>query len=359
MIDSLQIKNFKCFEDIKIEHIKRFNLFTGKNNMGKSTLLEAIFVANDFKNPNIFANQLIWRSFPAIFSNVNTTSNILELFFYNFKFENKEIEINLLSKLNDKINSEPTKIKILPAQINDESCKLEVIKYDNRNTAKFISKIYYKNTIKNINGFEQLVPELKTEISKNEPTFERFISYINPNKNTIINSFQPFQELVKNNCESKVLEIMKIVEPRLTEITIIGNDIYCNIGLPKKVSLKLLGDGSINFFNTFVHLHNFKPGGILLLDEIDNGIHYSLFVTLIENILKIAQEKNVQIFATTHNKEFIEAYNQVVNQETNDELMSYYQLYFDTDIKRIKAIHNNAELLEFRIDNNLALRGEI
>ena len=42
MLDSLRIKNFRCFEDLQIESLGRVNLIVGKNNVGKSTLLEAV-----------------------------------------------------------------------------------------------------------------------------------------------------------------------------------------------------------------------------------------------------------------------------------------------------------------------------
>jgi AAA15 family ATPase/GTPase len=38
----LKINNYKCLNDITISELKRVNLFTGKNNTGKSTILEAL-----------------------------------------------------------------------------------------------------------------------------------------------------------------------------------------------------------------------------------------------------------------------------------------------------------------------------
>lgn len=42
MITSLDIKNFKSLASCRIDNLKRVNLFLGKNNVGKSSLLEAI-----------------------------------------------------------------------------------------------------------------------------------------------------------------------------------------------------------------------------------------------------------------------------------------------------------------------------
>jgi len=42
MIDHLHIKNFMCFKELEIPTLKRVNLIAGKNNSGKTTLLDAV-----------------------------------------------------------------------------------------------------------------------------------------------------------------------------------------------------------------------------------------------------------------------------------------------------------------------------
>lgn len=42
MLDTLEIRNFRAFEHMRIEQLGRVNLITGKNNVGKTCLLEAL-----------------------------------------------------------------------------------------------------------------------------------------------------------------------------------------------------------------------------------------------------------------------------------------------------------------------------
>ena len=42
ILNSLMIRNFRAFHDLKIEHLDRVNLLVGKNNVGKTSLLEAL-----------------------------------------------------------------------------------------------------------------------------------------------------------------------------------------------------------------------------------------------------------------------------------------------------------------------------
>jgi len=45
MYQSFRIKNFRGFRDLTLDSLERINLIAGKNNVGKTALLEAIFFA--------------------------------------------------------------------------------------------------------------------------------------------------------------------------------------------------------------------------------------------------------------------------------------------------------------------------
>lgn len=44
MYKYFKINNFRCFEKLELPELERVNLIVGKNNVGKTALLEAIFV---------------------------------------------------------------------------------------------------------------------------------------------------------------------------------------------------------------------------------------------------------------------------------------------------------------------------
>ena len=44
LLDSLEIKGYRCFEHLTIEKLGRVNLIVGKNNVGKTALLEALWI---------------------------------------------------------------------------------------------------------------------------------------------------------------------------------------------------------------------------------------------------------------------------------------------------------------------------
>ena len=52
-LDSLKIKNFRILEDVMIEKLGHVNLIVGKNNSGKSTVLEALALLASGFNPEV------------------------------------------------------------------------------------------------------------------------------------------------------------------------------------------------------------------------------------------------------------------------------------------------------------------
>lgn len=54
MIKALKIQNFRCFQDLLVKNLAPITLFGGRNNSGKSAILEAVFLNFGYRNPNIF-----------------------------------------------------------------------------------------------------------------------------------------------------------------------------------------------------------------------------------------------------------------------------------------------------------------
>ncbi len=51
MYNSFTAANFRCFQEISLDGLERVNLITGKNNVGKTVLLEALWLCHGYQNP--------------------------------------------------------------------------------------------------------------------------------------------------------------------------------------------------------------------------------------------------------------------------------------------------------------------
>ena len=121
---------------------------------------------------------------------------------------------------------------------------------------------------------------------------------------------QTFSSLRKIKADADVFEAVSIIEPRLRRIEVIsevtGPSIYLDIGLDALVPLAVCGEGVVRLFSIAVELAASR-GGALLIDEIDNGFHYTVMPRLWEFLGDLVERYDVQVFATTHNDDILRA----------------------------------------------------
>ena len=84
-------------------------------------------------------------------------------------------------------------------------------------------------------------------------------------------------------------------------------------GHKQPVPLRSLGDGALRLFGVALALANSRDG-FLLIDEAENGIHYSLQRDFWRMVLRTAQENDVQVVATTHSWDCIRGFAQAAMQ---------------------------------------------
>ena len=85
-------------------------------------------------------------------------------------------------------------------------------------------------------------------------------------------------------------------------------------------SLRSYGDGLTRIFGLALALVN-AANGLLLIDEVENGIHYSVQADLWKLVLRSAKRLNIQVFATTHNWDCIEAFQSVASETEDDGIL--------------------------------------
>ncbi|MGB5989192.1 MAG: AAA family ATPase [Marinifilaceae bacterium] len=77
ILNSIQIKNFRGFDNLDIDGFSQINLFIGRNNSGKSSVLEAIFLLMGMSNPILSNNINRMRGL-----NIKTAEELKYLFYF-------------------------------------------------------------------------------------------------------------------------------------------------------------------------------------------------------------------------------------------------------------------------------------
>ncbi|MEZ5671394.1 MAG: AAA family ATPase [Thiotrichaceae bacterium] len=158
--------------------------------------------------------------------------------------------------------------------------------------------------------------------------------------------------------ESEVIQILKLIEPSLVDVRFIKNQfdgkrtaIVKLEGRKERVPLKNLGQGISRLLQLILSLIQAK-NGFLLIDEFENGLHYSVQPKVWNMLFILAKKLNIQIFATTHSKDTVESFGKIWKQYEDDG--SFHRLSLRNDL--IQAVAYDCEMLDTAITGDIEVR---
>jgi len=314
MYKSIQIKNFRCFSEFALSDIKQINLITGINNVGKTSLLEAIFLHCGAYNPSLTltvnANRGLGKFQVELSHWADTPWNT---FFHNFN-QNSEIEIS-----GEYIHGKKRTLKLRSVGeeqfIGDDQ---ERIRFYNEEIKESLSAddIHSVLSLEHIEGNDRQIYNLtisqsgiKTKPAPPPPPRPAY--FLSTRKRIAFEEeAQRYSNIVMKKQENFILEGLQKLDDRIEKIETLVHTgraiLHAHIGLDRPIPLPLLGEGMARLTSIMLHIGNAKDG-IVIIDELDNGFHYSGLEKLWRIISGAAMSFNAQIFATTHSLESIQA----------------------------------------------------
>lgn len=302
MLKSLHIKNFRGFRDLKIESLKRVNLITGQNNTGKTGVLEALAFLLKDPNPSQCHN------LPNLFriTGGDTTENFWKWLIYN--------------------KDSATNLKIRASFDNQNDFEV-ILRPQSKAPIDFDVSLF--TACEDVGGFycycgtygggQRLLGAVqginhKAAIFSTKPSssFEDAIGY---------------NRVILKRRKKQVEEMLQQIEPRLLTIEalqVVSGEtpiplLYADVGLSEMIPVTQLGQG----FNRLLDIYSelvVADAKVLLIDEIENGLHYSVLPLVWKGLFLAAKEFDVQIFATTHSWECILAADQAAHDQEKYEL---------------------------------------
>ncbi len=309
MFESLRIKNYRVFKDLEVTGLKRINLIAGRNNSGKTSFLEAIFLLCGCGNPSLAMNANIIRSqdsgLPATQSAFMTDWKSI---FHNLCLD-RVIEIKgshtSQGSMKLRIEGRRTTVAQLPSGSIDSASITDTPDVGS------LAFSYSSSVDGKIEGRIRMEPG-------DQPLVEYDDRKIRPSFNTKIllsrsaNAVDDATLLGKLRVQKRddlLLEALRVIEPKLQSVI----DSYASgmpmiwgdVGLSEMVPLYTMGDGVTRLTRIVLGISS-APGGILLIDEIENGFHHSVQAKVWKAIACAAEQFDTQIFATTHSYEFFE-----------------------------------------------------
>lgn len=350
MVKSIHIQNFRCFEDFQLDGFGRVNLIGGMNNSGKTVLLEGIYLTFGHWTSIVIGLKDIrygevdnWRK---------ESKNIFwdDLFFNRDKSRVIRFEGKL--KTDEKIGT--------TYNVNTKGLSTDeklAISYFNNQYEYYKGEILLDDTASKLN-FK--VVDKKYEEEKKGDEFSLGIMTTQTPANNRKNLVNRFSELDLRGLSNYVLEGFQVVDSSIIEVKIVSLDepnLYLRRENEPLMPIELFGD-AITKLARMVLVIIFHKDRAILIDEIENGIHYTNQPQVWELIFKLANEFNVQIFATTHSKEMVQAFNKVALEGGFEEDAKYIEMARHYKTKRIIGTVLETNILKHKLEHNQPFRGE-
>lgn len=379
MYKFFEAKNFKCFQDIKLSDFKRINLIAGKNNVGKTALLEAMFIHAGAYIPdlalriNVFRgigtvklefgwwNETPWTSIFRDFD-INKTMELIG------EFDNTEsriVKLKVIHQPNEFGDTKTGQVNLLKTTDNI----IDVIDNPSISPNKEISgsallssevaqilELEYQEGEKNSKWRMILDAKgLRTEPTPPSPPFQ-VIFLPSKMRVSLREDAERFGKLEISGKQDILLEALKVIEPRLKRLSMVfsgGNPmIHGDVGTGRLVSLPLMGDGMVRLTNLILAISS-APQGVIFVDEIENGLHYSILPKVWQAIGNAAQKFETQVFATTHSFECITAAHQAFTESSSYDFRLYR---LERKNEKIRAVSYNQKDLSVAIETGFEVR---
>ena len=313
MFQNLEIRNFRLFERLKVEKLGRINLLTGGNNSGKTSLLEALFLLCSMGNPQIVLRINAFRGFTEPATPAAVREVLFKPLFHHFDLK-KSIEISGQKKSNTvkltiKVEQKNTVAVPLQSSYSDSSALPNIIAEGEGNAWLDSLHLLHRS-------------ESKEEVNHNQGYIHMANNgmqvVVSPGTNPFLATFLPTRgynsredatrlgDLRRRKQADLLVDALRIMEPRLDaleENSVAGYPmIWGDIGFPELVPLSVMGEGMTRIARIILAISS-AAGGVVMVDEIENGIHYSVLEKMWSAIADAAERADVQIFATTHSFE--------------------------------------------------------
>jgi AAA15 family ATPase/GTPase len=341
-------------KEFQTNSVKQINLIAGKNNTGKSSILEAVAIYACKGKMNDVISLLDNRGEYSVNQTVAdyTETNVNSL---SRLFSGKAVEYHRDSAIQTGAINDFVSLRFVKYIYNAQNQASEKILLDNENdsNAKTGFEISYKDTFliqlnMPVNRFENLIVPEKYQIVG--------ASDIHGEMNGKL-----FDNITLTEKESHVIEALRIIEPRMERIAFITdkssqtrNAVMKLSGMRDVSPLRSMGDGVNRILTIILAMVNVE-NGYLLIDEFENGLHYSVQEQLWKIIFRTAKTLNVQVFATTHSNDCIRSFGNILNSGDYDSTIGKLirldkknDIVFDTDFNAEELHTANVQNIEIR-----------
>ena len=359
-LSGLVIRNFRGLKDFSCNHIRPITVIGGKNNSGKSTLLEAIcFVAN--RAHGAVPGRLTWnrgetmktQSLASLFYGANDMGLVsMHGIFSDKTSRGVDLECTYKSAVDFKIEDSPKdgineRLPFTYIQQYYTNCGENGVKRGAMMIA-FVKDEY---------RCYPLEPQkVETEFNKIDGlTTDDDWACVFYQSQRRMNVSSLYANLFKSGAESTLLPYLRLIDPRIVDVAYDGEILLAGVKNGKmRLPFSIMGDGMVKVAEILSILATSPKDGVLCIDEIENGLHYSVMKEFWRSLVCLARERNIQLIVTTHNIELLKAIGEESGCMDDDDFVYLNVVRRDSD--EVKAFPYDHPELAHSLSVNMEVR---
>lgn len=339
-VRELTVERYRGFRELSISELGRVNLITGTNSSGKSSILDVLRILAHRGSPRVI-REILTLSEEVDFTESREPSSVENLFLLGTLFNGNPFQRSATTLDADPISISvdgtlrPTKLTI---RISNTATRAE---HGQKSLHEDHSSDGYPALIVRIDDAQRTysVDQFPNYILRGQegdslrfsrqgvPDGHSRCVSINPYTAPRTSQFgQLWDSIALSEYEKYVVRALNIIEPKIKAVSMVGDGlnskhrkaIVRTTDSESPVTIRSFGNGMNRLFGIILSLVSARSG-LLLIDEFESGLHHSVLCDAWKMILKLAADLDVQVFATSHSWDAINAFGLVAGENDNHE----------------------------------------
>ena len=368
MYSSIRINGYRGLDSFRMEKLGRVNLLVGTNNSGKTSILECIELLRSAGDPHVLSaiagRRGEWghADDPDVRATFGPRRDPLDV---SHLFANHELtgEIRIEADRSGDVAAagwnDRVTIHVEDPSGSEPEEEYDVTGDDDEQLALHVKWMDPQDDFKTLVTDEGLTWGLRRPMRPRNGS-NQAVQFVRTSGLTSVDVVRTYSKFVFTKKGEAIKQALRIVEPAVEDIAPVADDRRPYRDSPGGVVLKLrgiegqvpigsMGDGMWRMLGLALSVAS-VGGGVLLVDEIDTGFHYTVMEDMWRMLGKQAAALSVQVFATTHSRDCYESLGAVVESDVGDVTIQRI------DRSRGKAISFTNEAVVAAAERNVEIR---